>query len=408
MSATWWMAGGLGALGAVGAVVAAAAGGALVSPLESQRTGADDTHRALAMARVIAFLILGAGVTWGVRRAVLPTVLGALVAAVVIVVVVMVDAAAREWAVDRGPAVARQLRLFTAGISLGLRPLVRLGVTLEAAINRIIPPQPDNEAERETTADRLRTLLEPKPAAASAASTLLHRAFALADTQVEEIMAPRVDIVGVDAETPWSEVLDRVRSSEHARLPVYHETLDEIIGVLYAKDLLAWSLQGDEPEQGWVSLVRAASFIPGTKTIDRQLREFRKSGTHIAIVVDEFGGTAGLLTIEDVLEEIVGEIRDERDQEEPDVKREGDDRFWVLGRVPLSDLSDLLGVSLERDHVSTVGGLVYDTFGYVPRPGDAKRIDGFKLVVERVRRRRVERVYFERLAPVPTPDEEQR
>jgi CBS domain containing-hemolysin-like protein len=210
-------------------------------------------------------------------------------------------------------------------------------------------------------------------------------------------MAPRVDIVGVDSETPWSEVLDRVRSSEHARLPVYHETLDEVVGILYAKDLLAWALRGEEPEKGWISLVRPASFIPATKTIDRQLREFRKSGTHIAIVVDEFGGTAGLVTIEDVLEEIVGEIRDERDIEEPDIEREGNDRFWVRGRVPLSDLSDVLGASLERDDVSTVGGLVYDAFGHVPRPGDSRRVGEFKLVVESVRRRRVERVYFERV-----------
>jgi CBS domain containing-hemolysin-like protein len=273
---------------------------------------------------------------------------------------------------------------------------VKLGRGVEAALNRLIPPRPDSEAEREKTADRLRALLEPKPAAPSGDSTLLHRAFALAETAVDEIMAPRVDIVGVGVDMPWSEVLDRVRSSGHARLPAYRETLDDVVGVLYAKDLLAWALKGEEPEAGWPSLIRPASFIPGSKTIDRQLREFRKSGTHIAIVVDEFGGTAGLVTIEDVLEEIVGEIRDERDVEEPDIEREGSDRFWVRGRVALSDLSDVLGVSFERDDVSTVGGLVYDAFGRVPRPGDAKIIGDFKVVVESVRRRRIERVYFER------------
>jgi CBS domain containing-hemolysin-like protein len=385
------------ALGALIAVATAGAGGALVSPEGRQPTGAEDTHRALAMARVLAYLALGAGTAWGVRRAMPEHAWQALVVIAVIGAVLVLDAVVREAAVDRGPAVAGQLRWFTSLVAFALRPLVRLGRRVEAALNRLIPPQPDNESEREQTADRLRALLEPKPSMPSADSTLLHRAFALADTGVDEIMAPRVDIVGVDSETPWSEVLDRVRSSEHARLPVYHETLDEVVGILYAKDLLAWALRGEEPEKGWISLVRPASFIPATKTIDRQLREFRKSGTHIAIVVDEFGGTAGLVTIEDVLEEIVGEIRDERDIEEPDIEREGNDRFWVRGRVPLSDLSDVLGASLERDDVSTVGGLVYDAFGHVPRPGDSRRVGEFKLVVESVRRRRVERVYFERV-----------
>jgi CBS domain containing-hemolysin-like protein len=117
----------------------------------------------------------------------------------------------------------------------------------------------------------------------------------------------------------------------------------------------------------------------------------------MAIVIDEFGGTAGLVTIEDVLEEIVGEIRDERDVEEPEIEREGNDRFWVAGRLPLSDLSDLLGISLERDDVTTVGGLAYEQFKRVPRAGDETTVGDFRVVVERVRRRRVERVYFERL-----------
>jgi CBS domain containing-hemolysin-like protein len=151
--------------------------------------------------------------------------------------------------------------------------------------------------------------------------------------------------------------------------------------------------------------VRPATFIPQSKPVDRQLREFRSSGTHIAIVSDEFGGTAGLVTIEDVLEEIVGEIRDERDQEEPDVVREGDARFWVAGRLSLGELSDLLGHSFEREDVATVGGLVYDVFKRVPRAGDELQLEGFRIVVERVRRRRVERVYFERLVPAHAAEE---
>ncbi|HEY5220433.1 MAG TPA: hemolysin family protein, partial [Gemmatimonadaceae bacterium] len=271
---------------------------------------------------------------------------------------------------------------------------------IEATLDRLMPASSDPEAERAATAEQLREVLEAEADVTIGEAMLLHRAFALADTTVEEIMVPRVDIVGVEVDQPWSEVLDRARSSEHARLPAYRDTVDDVAGVLYAKDLLLWALRDQEPPAGWPSLLRPAPFIPAAKSIDRQLREFRKSGAHLAIVADEFGGTAGLVTIEDILEEIVGEIRDERDQEVPDIEREGDERFWVMGKVPLGDLSDALGGSFEHEDVATVGGLVYDAFGRVPRAGDTTTIGDFRVVVERVRRRRIERVYFERLPHV--------
>jgi CBS domain containing-hemolysin-like protein len=196
-------------------------------------------------------------------------------------------------------------------------------------------------------------------------------------------------------------MLDRVRSSEHARFPVFDETLDNVVGILYAKDLLpaVVALGSSEPPDDWTTLVRPATFIPLTKTIDQQLRDFKAQRTHIAIVIDEYGGTAGLVTIEDILEVIVGDIRDEYDREEPAVVQEEQARFWVSGFVSLADLSELLGVDFEREDLTTVGGLVYDAFGRVPRPGETKAMRGFKVVVERVRGRRIERVYFERVAP---------
>jgi putative hemolysin len=222
---------------------------------------------------------------------------------------------------------------------------------------------------------------------------------------VEEIMVPRVDVVGIDRTSPWSEVLDRIRSSEHARFPVYDDTLDNIIGILYAKDLLRTAVAHAEPDD-WSTLIRPASFIPATKTIDQQLRDFRAQRTHIAIVIDEYGGTAGLVTIEDVLEEIVGEIRDEHDVEEPPIEQEGEGHFWVSGRLSLADLSEALAYDFQREDLTTVGGLLYDTFGRVPRAGEALQIGPFKVVVERVRRRRIERVYFERLAAITPEDDE--
>jgi CBS domain containing-hemolysin-like protein len=170
-----------------------------------------------------------------------------------------------------------------------------------------------------------------------------------------------------------------------------------VIGILYAKDLLRPIIEGAPPPGGWTALVRPATFIPEGKTIDAQLRDFKASRTHIAIVVDEYGGTAGLVTIEDILEEIVGEIRDEHDREEQPIEAEDGRRFWVAGRVTLDDLSEALGHRFEREDVTTVGGLIFNLLGRVPRAGEELTLDGFRVVVERVVRRRIDRVYFERL-----------
>jgi putative hemolysin len=216
---------------------------------------------------------------------------------------------------------------------------------------------------------------------------------------------PRVDVIGVELETPWADVVARVRSAEHSRLPAYAETIDEIVGVLYAKDLLPSVIDDEPPEGGWTALVKPATFIPTTKRIDEQLRDFRASGSHMAVVVDEYGGTAGIVTIEDVLEEIVGEIRDEHDDEQPPIESEGGRCFWVEGRVTLDELSDTVGEDLRVDDVSTVGGLVYELLGRVPRAGEQLTHRGFRVIVERVVRRQVRRVYFERQEPPPEPDE---
>jgi putative hemolysin len=146
----------------------------------------------------------------------------------------------------------------------------------------------------------------------------------------------------------------------------------------------------------WQDLVRPAAYIPETKTLDQQLRDFQRGPTHCAIVVDEFGGTAGLITLEDILEEVVGEIQDEQDVDvPPPIQRDGNG-YWVDGRVTLDDLAGALGTSFDHPDVSTVGGLVYQALGRVPRPGEELLLDGFRVVVERVDRRRVTRVYFEK------------
>jgi magnesium and cobalt transporter len=202
-------------------------------------------------------------------------------------------------------------------------------------------------------------------------------------------------------------VVRTLKSSEHARLLVYDGNPDAIVGVIYAKDMLAHLNDADTP---WHAFIRPGAFVPEAKTLDRQLRDFQRGPSHIAIVVDEFGGTAGLVTLEDILEEIVGEIRDEYDIDEvAQIQELGDDEWRVQGGFELRKRGAALGHRFERQDVSTVGGLVLAEFGRVPRTGEMLELDGFQLIVEQIVRRRVRRVTVRRVpvpASSPGPEEE--
>ncbi|MGH7530926.1 MAG: hemolysin family protein, partial [Gemmatimonadales bacterium] len=235
-----------------------------------------------------------------------------------------------------------------------------------------------------------------QPDLGTAQRDMLLGVFTLADTTVDEVMTPRLDMASVDLAASNDEVLDAFRQSEHTRLPVLDGSPDNIAGVVFAKDLVPIAMALAEPGTRWQTLVRPAAFVPETKTLDGQLRDFQRTPAHIAIVVDEFGGTSGLITREDILEEIVGEIRDERDADIAPAIRQDGGRYWVDGRVSLDELSAALGATFSHAEVSTVGGLVYTILGRVPRPGDELTLDGFRVVVERVERRRVTQVSFQK------------
>ena len=213
-------------------------------------------------------------------------------------------------------------------------------------------------------------------------------------------MTPRIDVVAVDSSADLEEVTATLRNSEHARLLVYDGHPDAVAGVIYAKDILA---AGEEAETPWQTLIRPAAYVPEGKALDRQLRDFQRGPSHLAVVVDEFGGTAGLVTLEDILEQIVGEIQDERDTDEvAPIQIVADHQLRVEGGVALSELEGVLGHSFDREDVSTVGGLVLAEFGRVPRANETIDLDGYRLVVEQVVRRRVRRVSVYR-PPVEAP-----
>jgi len=390
------------ALGALCAIMDAAIVTEMEEPGGSDTEGMtgglrNQTHRALAITRLLMSLTAGLAGAVGLRLGTRPThVAVGLAILIALVVLIVAELAPRAAGAALGTRARRALHAPVVALQTVVRPLTSAGAALDRLLRRVLPPVRPRDVDRDITADQFRRVVQADAGVRAEQRAILHRVFSLGDTEVHEVMVPRVDIVGIESGTPWSEALDRVRSSEHSRLPVFTETLDHITGILFAKDLLPPVIGGCEPPGGWESLVRPATFIPESKAIDAQLRDFKSASAHIAIVVDEFGGTAGLITIEDILEEIVGDIRDEHDTEEAAIRSENGSRYWVSGRVTLDDLSDALGHTFAREDVSTVGGLIFELLGHVPRAGEELRLDGFRVVVERVVRRRVDRVYFER------------
>jgi CBS domain containing-hemolysin-like protein len=225
-------------------------------------------------------------------------------------------------------------------------------------------------------------------------------------------MVPRIDIVGIEADVDLETAVDRIIAGGHSRLPAWERSVDEVVGILYAKDLLP-ILKADSGERPTVrSLLRPPVFVPESMSIDDLLHEFQRRKVHIAIVGDEYGGTAGLVTIEDLLEEIVGEIQDEYDEEEEMVVRLDDDRIRVDGRASVDEIEEAwddlnLDALLEdRDEYDTIGGLVFHRIGGVPKPGDVVTVDGLTITVESTDGRRVGKVLVTRERPGDDAEDE--
>ena len=223
------------------------------------------------------------------------------------------------------------------------------------------------------------------------------------NTLVREVMTPRPDMVAIRADATYDELRALFREQEYSRIPVYKENLDNIVGFVFIKDLLRL----DAPESGQARLqpdlgrfIRPATFVPETKRVAEMLKEFQRKQVQIAIVVDEYGGTAGLVTIEDLLEEIVGEIRDEYDVETEPVVDEGQGSFVFSAKVNIDEVRDRLGVEIEPEGFETVGGYVLTRVGRVPAVGETFEIDGLQVEVLEAERRRIHKVRM-RLAPEP-------
>jgi putative hemolysin len=218
------------------------------------------------------------------------------------------------------------------------------------------------------------------------------------DTLAREVMTPRPDIVAISAVATLADLRALFREQEYSRFPVYHENLDNIVGMVFVKDLVK-RLETASDGDPLATIVRPATFVPETKRVPELLKEFQRKQVQIAIVVDEYGGTAGLVTIEDLLEEIVGEIRDEYDVETEPIVDEGNGSFVFSGKVSFDELRERLGIDVEPEGFETVGGYILTRLGRVPAIGETFELDGLTVDVLEAERRRIHKVRFRR--PVP-------
>ncbi|MCL6518809.1 MAG: hemolysin family protein [Armatimonadetes bacterium] len=233
---------------------------------------------------------------------------------------------------------------------------------------------------------------------------MIHSIFEFTDTVVRKVMTPRTDMKCVEVNASVDELLDVIIRAGHSRVPIYEDTVDNIVGVVHAKDLLR-ALHENGKKVNIRELMRPPYIVPENKKVDELLAEFKKSKIQMAIVVDEYGGTAGLVTIEDILEEIVGDIMDEYDVEEPMTEILDENTMIVDARIPISEINELMDIQLPEEEFDTIGGFVFGLFGTQPHQGQAVEYNGIKFVVEKTDGRRIQKVRI--IKPPKSPEDEE-
>jgi CBS domain containing-hemolysin-like protein len=225
---------------------------------------------------------------------------------------------------------------------------------------------------------------------------MIRSIFDLSETTVDEIMVPRIHVTAADINADLKTVLTLVREEAHSRFPVYKETVDQIVGILYVKDILSWLSEHEPEEWNLSSLMKKCHYVPMGKKVNDLMKEFKAKHLHLAVIVDEYGGTAGIVTMEDILEEIVGDIQDEYDKEEKEVVQIDENTYLVTPHIDLHDLNDELGINLDEDaDYNTLSGLIYHVHGDVPQENTQFEHSGLRITVLKMDNQRIEKVKVE-------------
>jgi CBS domain containing-hemolysin-like protein len=311
------------------------------------------------------------------------------------------------WVGPRTERTAARAARFIGPLTRALGPLPRLLVALGNAmpptrrtrplVDAAGPSGPGARSELRGLVDYLerRTGIEPGE------REMVRSVFELGDTIVREVMVPRTDMVFIEADKTVEQALSLALRSGFSRIPVVGENEDDVVGIAYLKDIVAWSHEhpGAEATEKVTTVIRPASYVPDSKPVDELLRQMQAQRNHVAIVIDEYGGTAGLVTIEDILEEIVGEITDEYDNERPPVEWLSDGSARVTARLSVAELEELFGVTVGVEDVETVAGLLAHQLGRVPIAGSTVTVRGLRLTAENptARRNKIATVLVERV-----------
>ncbi len=316
-----------------------------------------------------------------------------------VAVLLLVQILSRAWVINKEERTAVALAPLVRLLALILKPVTsilwRIG---GGAVPKGAAPESVFLSE-----DGLRFLLhvsDEESVIEQEEKEMIQSIFDFSDKLVREVMVPRIDVTGVTVETPMLQALEVILKAGHSRIPVYRDSIDNVQGILYAKDLLKY-LRDGRTETPLARIVRPAYFIPESKKVDELLQELQQRKVHMAVVVDEYGGTAGLVTIEDLLEEIVGEIQDEYDSEEPTVEAINSHEYLFDARVSLDEVNKLLDVELPSEGGDTLGGFIYSQLGKVPALGDRIEFENVTIEVLSVAGRRIKQVR----ATVTTPDD---
>jgi CBS domain containing-hemolysin-like protein len=298
---------------------------------------------------------------------------------------------------------ARRAVAFVFPLTRALGPLPRLLVACGNALpptRRVRPPAGEDGPVDRAELRGLVDYLERRNGIEPGERDMVRSVFELGDTIVREVMVPRTDMVFIEADKTVEQALSLALRSGFSRIPVVGENEDDVVGIAYLKDIVAWSHEhpGADATEKVATVIRPASYVPDSKPVDELLRQMQAQRSHVAIVIDEYGGTAGLVTIEDILEEIVGEITDEYDNEQPPVEWLSDGSARVTARLSATELGELFGVNLEVEDVETVAGLLAHALGRVPIAGSTATVRGLRLTAENLagRRNKIGTVLVER------------
>ena len=326
----------------------------------------------------------------------LPVATAIATGAMTFIIFIFSEMAPKTYATNHPEKVAMGVTPAVNLLSVIFFPIVRVLILVSNGVIRLFGGKTIKEGPFVTEGDikALVSAAEEQDVIEEEEKKLIHSIFEFGDTLVREVMIPRTDMVMLEEDANLEESLEIILSSGFSRIPVYRKDFDHIVGVLYAKDLLPYLKRGESDVRPR-EFLREAYFVPETKRVSELLTELRTLTIHMAIVLDEYGGTAGLVTIEDLLEEIVGEIFDEYDSALELYESLGNGRYSFDARISIDDLNELLGTELPAHEWDTLGGLMYNLMGKIPKQGEAVEFEGMRLTAQKVVGRRIYKVLLE-------------